>query len=120
MSELRTPVAATTGDSEQPRVSIVVPTLNRSGKLAICLEHISAIESGILWELIVVDNGSTDETLPFLEAVTHRSPLRMRIVREPVAGGARTRNSGARVARGEILIFVDDDCYVHPDIVDRY
>ena len=120
MSELRTPVAATTGDADTPRVSIVVPTRNRSSKLAICLEHIGSIRSAAGWELIVVDNGSTDETLPFLDAVAHRSPLPLRVVREPVVGGARTRNTGARVARGEILIFVDDDCYVWPDIVDRY
>jgi GT2 family glycosyltransferase len=42
------------------------------------------------------------------------------VVGEPVAGGARTRNAGAAVARGDILIFIDDDCYVRPDIVDRY
>lgn len=120
MSESRAPVAAVAGHADTPRASIVIPTLNRWGKLAICLEHIGAIRSDTRWELIVVDNGSTDETLAFLDAVARRSPLPMRVVHEPVAGGARTRNSGARVARGEILIFVDDDCYVRPDIVDRY
>jgi len=120
MSQSRTSVAAVTGDAGAPRVSIIVPTLNRVGKLACCLEHIAANRSDAPWELIVVDNGSTDATLQFLDDFARRSPIAMRVVREPVRGGARTRNAGARIARGEILILVDDDCYVWPDIVDQY
>lgn len=120
MSQSRSDVAGVPGDGGTARASIIVPTRNRASKLLRCLEHVVAIRSERPWELIVVDNGSTDETPRLLDGFARRSMLRVQVVREPVPGGARTRNSGARLAEGEILIFIDDDCYVRPDIVDRY
>ena len=103
------------------RASIIVPTRNRAKKLTHCLRHILAIRSRHSWELIVVDNGSTDRTAQMLDAFARQwKDVRMRIVRDPVPGGAQARNAGAKVAQGEILIFIDDDCYVRPDIIDRY
>ncbi len=120
MPQSRSDAAGARSDGRTVRASIIIPTRNRASKLSRCLEHVSAIKSREPWELIVVDNGSTDATLALLDDITHRLPIRTRVVREPVPGGARTRNSGARVAEGEILIFIDDDCYVCPDIIDRY
>lgn len=120
MSEPRAHRAGMNGDASFAGVSIIVPTRNRVSKLARCLEHISAIRSDTPWELIVVDNGSTDETLRFLDDFARGSPMPMRAVEEPAAGGMRSRNAGAEAARGETLIFVDDDCYPRPDIVDQY
>lgn len=120
MSQLRTDAADMPGDGRAARVSIIVPTRNRARKLSCCLQHVLGIRSAARWELIVVDNGSTDETLHVLDDLGRQSRLRMRVVNESVPGGGRTRNTGAMVAGGEILIFIDDDCYVRPDIVDRY
>jgi len=103
-----------------PRVSIVIPTRNRAAQLSRCLRHVSSIRSDTPWELIVVDNASTDDTAGVLSEFARNAPFHVGVVDEPVVGGARTRNSGAKVARGEILIFVDDDCYVRPDIVEQY
>ncbi len=103
-----------------PFVSIIVPTRNRLSKLARCLEHVGAIRSDVPWELIVVDNGSTDETPQFLESFARRSPMAFRAVREPAAGGMRSRNAGVEAARGEVLIFIDNDCYPEPGIVEHY
>jgi glycosyltransferase involved in cell wall biosynthesis len=104
----------------KPHISIVVPTYNRRRKLEICLGHIRAIECELPWELIVVDNGSTDGTAACLEEFAKRSGIFTRVVREPHAGGARTRNTGARLARGDLLVFIDDDCYAQRDILDQY
>ena len=103
-----------------PLVSIVVCTQNRVSKLARCLEHIGNIRSDIDWELIVVDNGSTDETPRFLDDAVRRFPRPAQVVLEPAPGGTRSRNAGSAAARGEILIFLDNDCYPEPDIVDQY
>src|SRR5581483_342392 len=103
-----------------PRVSIIISTRNHSRELAQSLEYINQIQSDIPRELIVVDNGSTDGTRAVLDEFASRARCPTRIVQEPIAGLARTRNTGAAAARGEILIFLDDDCYVHPDIVDQY
>jgi glycosyltransferase involved in cell wall biosynthesis len=108
------------GDAGVPVVSIIVSTCNRVSKLARCLEHVSAIRSDTPWELIVVDNDSADETPRFLDDFARHSPMLIKVVEEPAAGGRRSRNAGAEAARGDILIFVDNDCYSQPDIVDRY
>jgi len=100
--------------------SIIIPTRNRVRQLACCLDYVSSIRSDANWELIVVDNGSTDGTRAFLDDFARRSPIATQVVSEPVIGGTRTRNAGAEAARGEVLIFIDDDCYVHPDIVEQY
>jgi glycosyltransferase involved in cell wall biosynthesis len=120
MSQSGNLAAGINGNSGAPLVSIIIPTRNRVSRLARCLDHVSSIRSNKNWELIVVDNGSTDETPQFLERLAQGSPIAVQVVKEPVAGGMHTRNAGARVARGEILIFADDDCYVRPDIVDAY
>ena len=120
MSERRAHRAGMNGDAGVPAVSIIVPTRNRVSKLARCLEHVRAIRRDTPWELIVVDNGSSDETPQFLDDLARRSSLPMRAVTEPAAGGMRSRNAGAAAARGEILIFIDNDCYPQPDIVDQY
>jgi len=61
MSEVRAPMAGMNGDAGLSGVSIIVPTRDRVSKPR-CLEHVSAIRSDAPWELIVVDNGSSDET----------------------------------------------------------
>jgi glycosyltransferase involved in cell wall biosynthesis len=104
----------------EPQVSIVIPTHNRAWKLARALEAISAIQTAVPWELIVVDNGSTDTTPELLEAFARNSSIPTRIVHMSSPGASRARNAGIQAARGELLIFVDDDCYVFPDIIDQY
>jgi glycosyltransferase involved in cell wall biosynthesis len=120
MSESRTHIARANGDTVTPRASIIIPTRNRMAQLARCLDHVSAIRNAETWELIVVDNDSTDGTPEFLQAFAQRSPIAMRVLKAPGANASRTRNTGAQAARGELLIFIDDDCYVQSDIVDQY
>ena len=67
---------------------------------------------------MVVDNGSTDSTPEVIRAaaVTARRPTRM--VREPKPGSSLARNSGIEVARGDLLLFTDDDAVVHDGWID--
>ena len=103
-----------------PDVSIVIPTRNRADQLSRCLHHVDLIRSDRPWELIVVDNGSTDDAAELVGKFARSAPFPVRLVHESAAGGARTRNSAATVARGEILVFIDDDCYVRPDIIEQH
>ena len=83
--------------------SVVVPTRDRNRQLERCLEAISrAIPSPI--EVIVVDSAPLGEGA---EAVARRWSARY--VREVFPGASRARNTGARIARGEIVAFTDDD-----------
>ncbi len=91
-------------------VSVIVCTRNRREAMARLLEQLEhlVVPAGLRWELIVVDNASTDDTAAMLASV-HTS-LPMRVVREDVTGLSRARNAGIAAARGGLLLFTDDDC----------
>jgi glycosyltransferase involved in cell wall biosynthesis len=91
-------------------VSVIVCTRNRRDALARLLEALEqlVVPAGLRWELIVVDNASTDDTASML--ALRRTPLPMRVVREGLPGLSRARNTGIAAARGDLLLFTDDDC----------
>ncbi|MGH9810093.1 MAG: glycosyltransferase, partial [Terriglobia bacterium] len=108
------------GGEAVPDISIVISTRNRAPQLARCLQHVSMIRGRTPWELVVVNNGSTDDTADVLSEFSRNAPFPVRIVDEPLAGLSFGRNAGLRVARGEVVVFTDDDCYVRPDFVEQY
>jgi len=91
-------------------VSVIVCTRDRSEALARLLERLEhlVVPDGLRWELIIVDNASTDNTASMLASV--QSPLPMRVVQERIPGLSRARNAGIAAARGDLLLFTDDDC----------
>ncbi len=97
-------------DHSLPRISIVIPHLNEPDNLRRCLLSLAAQRSeGIPFEIIVVDNGSTE--LP--QAVCSEFEG-VRLEHEPVPGPGPARNLGARCARAELLAFIDSDCIAQP------
>lgn len=102
-----------------PSVSIIICTRNRATKLPACLSAIATIRTSQVWELVVVDNGSTDGTRSVLNDFAARVHFPVKIVFEPLPGLGRARNTGWRAAKGTLLGFTDDDCYVATDYVDR-
>jgi glycosyltransferase involved in cell wall biosynthesis len=100
-------------------ISLVVCTRNRLGKLRQCLDALSRISFRQPWQLIVVDNGSTDGTADHLPiAVAAVQAANIKILAEPRRGVARARNVGWRAAAAEIIAFIDDDCYATPSFLD--
>lgn len=96
---------------ERPRISVVVPHLNEPANLRLCLEAIHANQlNGTTFEVIVADNGST--VLP--HSICGDFPS-VRLVVEHRPGPGPARNAGAALARGEIICFIDCDCFVLPD-----
>lgn len=88
-------------------VSVVIPAYNAEKYLAEAIESVLVQQSSDL-EIIVVDDGSTDGTA----AVAGRYADRIRFVRQSNLGVAAARNHGIRLARGEVLGFLDaDDCF---------
>jgi glycosyltransferase involved in cell wall biosynthesis len=100
-------------------ISLVICTRNRAQQLNTCLTYIAALNTFIPWELIVVDNGSSDSTSHVLREFARSASFPVTILSEPMLGLGRARNRGWRAARGEIIAFTDDDCYVLPDFPDR-
>ncbi|MGE0555676.1 MAG: glycosyltransferase family 2 protein [Gemmatimonadales bacterium] len=102
---------------ERPLLSVIVPAYNGMKVLPRCLEALRASDlPRPFWELIVVDDASTDETASL--AAGYADTV-VRLSRRP-HGPSYARNRGAEVARGEIVVFVDADVCVHPDTLSRF
>lgn len=94
--------------------SVIVPTRNRPKELAACLDALLPLPEGV--ELIVGDDGDTPATRDLL---AQKYP-QARCVAGPKDGPGANRNRAAAGARGELLIFLDDDCVPRPGLVPAY
>ncbi|MBR4540153.1 MAG: glycosyltransferase [Clostridia bacterium] len=90
---------------ESPLVSVILPAYNRAEQVKRAALSVLAQTEGDL-ELIVVDDGSTDDTLSALAEI--RDP-RLRVVRQEHGGACRARNKGAALSRGQYVAFQDSD-----------
>jgi glycosyltransferase involved in cell wall biosynthesis len=88
-------------------ITVVVPTFNRGPRVGRALQSVLAQGHEEL-EVIVVDDGSTDETPDVVAALAERDP-RIRYLRQDQAGVASARNRGLAHARGEMIAFLDSD-----------
>lgn len=95
------------------RVSIVIPAYNAAKTLGACLAACKKQTHRDL-EIVVVDDGSTDDTAAIAQAVKG-----VRCIRQENAGPAAARNRGARETQGEIIAFTDSDCVPQRDWVAR-
>ena len=93
--------------------SIIIPAYNGSARIGACLESLLRQSEGRDVEILVIDDGSTDRTA---DAVQRYGVVRL--ISQANAGPAAARNRGAGEARGEILLFTDDDCIPAPGWLD--
>lgn len=99
-----------------PVVSVVVSTYNRSHLLARLTESVAAQRGVGPFELVIVDDCSTDDTDAVLTELAEKSSIPVRALRTPRNGGpARGRNLGWRSAAAPLIAFTDDDCTPEPD-----
>jgi len=96
-----------------PTLSIVMPVYNVAPYLPRCLESLAALTPPAD-EIIVVDDGSTDDCPRILAEFASRLP-QMRVIRQENGGLSAARNTGLDAARGKYLAFVDSDDFVEPD-----
>jgi glycosyltransferase involved in cell wall biosynthesis len=93
----------------EPALSVVVPTRNRAGYLEVVLDSLSRQDAAFPYEVIVVDDGSTDATAQIADRAD------VRVVRHERSRGLNAgRNSGIDAARAALIAFVDDDVRVPP------
>jgi glycosyltransferase involved in cell wall biosynthesis len=95
-------------------ITVIVCTYNRSGSLRETLTSLAnmAVPADFSWELIVVDNNSSDDTRAVIEEFARTSGLNVQYVFEGKQGLSHARNAGLRAAQGEIIAFTDDDVTV--------
>lgn len=98
-----------------PKVSVIIPTYNRGYIVSEAIDSVLA-QTFAEFELIVVDDGSTDDTAEKIAAV--RDP-RVRYVRQANAGASAARNRGVVEARGDLVSFLDSDDLWKPEKLER-
>lgn len=99
-----------------PILSVVLPTYNRLPQLLKVLAGLEVQSEPLsTFEVIVVSDGSTDGTDEFLR--TYSTPLQLRLFCQTNGGAAAARNLGITMARGEIVLFLDDDVVPAPQLI---
>lgn len=101
----------------KPIVSIVLPVYNAQNHIARCLESICA-QTWQELEIIVLNDGSKDQSLPVCDAFRAKDP-RILLVDKENSGVSDTRNLGLKLASGKYVQFVDSDDYLDPDFTER-
>jgi glycosyltransferase involved in cell wall biosynthesis len=98
------------------RITVILCTYNRCQSLAKAMESVAAsvVPESVDWEVLVVDNNSSDQTREIVEGFCNRFPYRFRYLHEPKQGKSNALNSGIRAAKGNLLAFMDDDVLVEP------
>ena len=98
-------------------ITVILCTYNRCQSLATTLGSLAAstLPGWIDWEVLVVDNNSSDQTRDVSEDFCLRYPGRFRYIFEPHPGKSFALNTGVREARGDVLAFTDDDVSVDPE-----
>lgn len=95
--------------ASDPIVSVVIPALNAAHTIETQLDALSSQDFDGSWELIVSDNGSTDDLVDVVHAWKDRIPGLRIVDSSATPGAAAARNTGARAARGRLLAFCDAD-----------
>ncbi len=108
-------------------ISVIIPAYNEEKVIAKAINSVLT-STYMNYEIIVVNNGSTDKTGQIAEAISKRHPEKIRVLNFPSAvekefirkrGPAFSRNRGAEAARGDILFFLDADDWVISDTLEK-
>jgi glycosyltransferase involved in cell wall biosynthesis len=101
------------------KYSIVIATYNRAADLRATLTSLSALQPDGPWEVLVVDNNSSDDTRHVVSDAARAFPVPLRYLFEREQGRSPALNTGIRAAAGEIIATTDDDVRVPPDWLNR-
>lgn len=94
--------------------TVIICTYNRAGNLPYCLAALAAQQGleGREWEVLVVDNNSTDDTPEVVADLANKLPIKVRYAREMEQGLNYARNAGIRESESKYFSYVDDDILV--------
>lgn len=102
-------------EEQKELISVVIPVYNIEGYLPKCLETVS-VQTYRNLEIILVDDGSTDSSGIICDHFA-ATDFRAKVIHQKNQGLWAARNTGQRAARGEFLMFVDGDDYLHIDVI---
>ena len=101
-----------------PKISIIIPVYNVEDYLSMCIESVIA-QTYKDWELILVDDGSPDNSGSICDEYASRDP-RIRVIHKKNAGVSAARNTGIEAANGEWISFIDSDDWVDTDYLEKF
>lgn len=96
-------------------ISIIIPVYNRGYCISCCLESVLK-QTFTDWECIIIDDGSTDQTLSVCQSYVHKDS-RFQVYTQPNGGVSAARNKGIEQACGDYIAFIDSDDWVEPDFL---
>lgn len=97
-------------------ISIIIPVYNQAGHLDDCLASIKK-QSYANYEIIVIDDGSKDEVVKVIEKYKRIFRLNLSFYEQENRGASAARNRGAKLAKGEYIIFCDADIIMEPEML---
>jgi glycosyltransferase involved in cell wall biosynthesis len=101
------------------QVSVIIPNFNRADALKLTLSALAEQElKPDAYEVIIIDDGSTDESLEIVE--TAQVPFTLRLLRQANRGAGAARNRGVQQAQADFLVFLDSDMIASPDLLRQY
>lgn len=103
-----------------PEMSVVIPTRDRAERLTAVLADLQAQRAAFTFEILVVNNGSTDETSEVIRRHVEAAPGRVREVFEDQPGRPFALNAGLAAARGAVIVITDDDLHLPPEWLAAY
>lgn len=106
------------GWEKEIMVSIVVPVYNTAAYLSYCIDSLVS-QTYSLKEIILVDDGSTDKSGEICDEYALRYSF-IKVIHKENAGVSAARNTGIDMARGDYLVFIDSDDFVHPGLLEYY
>ena len=106
--------------ASKPAVSIIIPVYNRPRLIKECLNSIIGQKARFAYEIILVDDGSTDDTVKVLRRWGKKYPKKIRVLaKEKNEGQWKTRNVGIKAAKANIIVFTDSDCIARKDWLEK-
>ena len=105
----------------KPTISVIVPVLNRERLILRCLDSILH-QTVKPYEIIVVDNGSEDNTYQLVEnwmGSNRDCEINLKLIRQPIKGACVARQKGLENAEGDFVSFFDSDDVMLPDLIER-
>lgn len=104
-----------------PSLTVIIPTYNRQEVLAQALEgYLAQSSPHLIGEILVVDDGSTDDTESIVHGYSKSSVFPIRFLRQCHKGPAAARNLGIQEARSELVLFSDSDVIPKSDLVEQH
>lgn len=101
-------------------LTVVIPTFNRRRVLEETLRRIRDQRTACAYEVVVVDDGSTDGSASSARQIAAGSRIPIHILEQPNSGPATARNRGIAAANGRVILFLGDDMWPREDLVERH